>query len=575
MNFSGLDLTSPLNRIRSGFAALCVNVRRYLVAGFALRNPLSNAIYTLLAVVQSIQRMNDSTPQGPGSGYTIISKDAAGNVWNGATKVATGLSVNPVSLQPFQPNQSVQPWMYVGDSAAAGAVTVSGAFTCSGMIKIRSDGVTRKTGIKEPQAAPIVGINTVNVTQWLTLPATTPPWTNIGGVNANYNYSGMDTQPPYPATISTPIVASTVTLTVTGTATVNGTPGTTPGASQPSTAGYPGDFIASPVTVVFAFTDANGNIVAQTMGGVPPVVGNVGASATLTVPQGAVQLQIGINSQGGHFAANSGSYLVEAVVSTSAITQVASIVGLVNAYIWGDSPHSGPVATYIWRNPNDGGTGIARTIGTASATASNNSLIFDSSPEDGTVPVLWSTLNSAGSTVGSINLFSPALESDGYQDWNAAIVGSIFFPTGGTFAVQIQCKDQVMFGMGAGVTSSAGTVYGTMGQAITMANGYPLLYVTSINGTGGQQTFTFTINVPEMGIVPFEFNWDYWYHSGRSLIVEMAPTAGAGVALIPPLPQGVRTGVQYGENIGRLRLERNRIQARPPQFSRLRFWRTQ
>ena len=88
---------------------------RYLVGGFALRNPLSNAIYTLLAIVQSIQRMNDSTPQGPVSGYTIISKDAAGNVWNGATKVATGLSVNPVSLQPFQPNQSVQPWMYVGD----------------------------------------------------------------------------------------------------------------------------------------------------------------------------------------------------------------------------------------------------------------------------------------------------------------------------------------------------------------------------------------------------------------------------------------------------------------------------
>ena len=118
-----------------------------------------------------------------------------------------------------------------------------------------------------------------------------------------------------------------------------------PAIAGPSTAGYPGDFIVSPLIVVFAFTDANGNIIAQATGiGAPPVVGNVGASATLTVPYGAAQLQIGIDSQGGNFnPANSGSFVVEAVVSTSAITQVSSIVGLINAAIWGDSPHSGPV----------------------------------------------------------------------------------------------------------------------------------------------------------------------------------------------------------------------------------------
>ena len=216
MNFSGLDLTSPLNRIRAGFAAMCVNVRRYLVGGFALRNPLSmpSIPYSNRAVDSTDERC-DSARSGVRLHYHIEGR--GGKRLERCDEVATGLSVNPVSLQPFQPNQSVQPWMYVGDSAAAGAVTVSGAFTCSGMIKVRSDGVTRKTGIKEPQAPPIVGINTVNVTQRLTpFRATTPPWTNIGGVNANYNYSGMDTQPPYPATISTPIVASTVTLTVTG-----------------------------------------------------------------------------------------------------------------------------------------------------------------------------------------------------------------------------------------------------------------------------------------------------------------------------------------------------------------------
>ena len=682
MEFRGLDLTSPINRLKAGFAALSVNVRRYLAGGFALRNPLSGALYTLSAAVQSIARMNDATANGPVSGYIVISVDEAGNVYNGATKLISGLSGNKVSLQPFQPNQSVQPWMYLADSSESAAIatygsltptltpssstwtnpanatsstlyascpgvindflylsysavslplgavitglTVSGnayanlaslamtvsvgssnqnfsmgvvpaqfsvgspvflwgltssiiaagleitiypettsgvsnflnsavvtiyyvipnSFTCAGMLKMRSDGLARKMGIMEPQAPPIVGINTVNVTQWLTLPATSPPWTNIGGVNADYNYSGSDTQPPYPATISTPVVGSTVTLTVTGTATVNGL-SHAPGDSGPSSAGYPGDFIATPKIVVFAFTDANGNIVAVTTGGVPPVVGNVGAGAVLTVPPGAVQLQIGIDSQGGHFAANSGSYLVEAVVSTSSITQVSSIVGLVTAYIWGDSPSGGAVATYLWKNPNDGGTGIARTIGTAQASSSNNSLIMDSTPEDGTVPVLWSTLNSAGSTVGTIDLFAPSLESAGYQDFNACVVGSLFVPAGGTYNFQINNKDQIMFGVGGGATSTGGTVYGPQGQSITVANGLPLLFVSAIDGEGGQQTNTFTVTFPEQGIYPFEIDWDYWYHPGRSLIVEMGPTAGAAVALIPPLPQGVRTGVQY------------------------------
>ena len=536
--FRGLSISAPINRIKAGFCALAVNVRAYLKGGFALRNKLSEPIYTLAAVVRSIQRMNN------GASFTIFSVDAAGDLYNGGTSIASGLSGNPVSLVPFQPNQSTTAVMYLGDSAASG-VTVTGSFTCAGMIKAFANGTTRKMGIKEPQVAPIVGINTVNVTEWLTLPANTPPWTNINGVNANFNYSGTDTQPPYPATISTPVEGSTVALTVTGTATVNGSPHA-PGDSGSTSANYPGNFIAAAEIVVFAFTDGNGNIVAQaSAGGSPPVVGNVGASATLTVPVGAVQLQIGINSQGGTFLANSGSYLVEAVVSTSSITQVSSIVGLITAYVWGDSPHTGPVGAYIWKNPADSGTGIAKTIGSVSASATNNSLIFDSSPEDGTVPVLWTTLDSSGGSIGSINLFSPALESEGYQDFNASIIGSIFVPQGGTYAIQLQYKDQIMFGVGGGATSTGGTVYGYSGQTETVVSALPLLFVSTPDGSGGNHTTTVNVTFPALGIYPIELDWDYWFHSGRVLIMEMDPTPGAGVAVIPPLPQGVRTNVQY------------------------------
>ena len=160
--------------------------------------------------------------------------------------------------------------------------------------------------------------------------------------------------------------------------------------------------------------------------------------------------------------------------------------------------------------------------------------------------MLWSTLDSTGSTVGSITLFSPALESAGYQDFNACIVGSIFVPAGGTYAIQIQNKDQIMFGIGGGATGTGGAVFGSQGQAITVVNALPLIYVSNPSGEAGSVTETIEVTFPAVGIYSFEIDWDYWSHSGRSMILEMAPTAGAAVAVLPPLPQGVREDVSYG-----------------------------
>lgn len=104
--------------------------------------------------VHSIRRLNDSTPAGPGSGFSLVGGSAT-SLYNNSTAVASGLSGNPLSLVPFRPNTSVQPWEYVGDSSTAVTIT-SGSFGCAGMLKVRSDGRTRKTGIAEPQAAATV-----------------------------------------------------------------------------------------------------------------------------------------------------------------------------------------------------------------------------------------------------------------------------------------------------------------------------------------------------------------------------------------------------------------------------------
>ena len=546
----GLNTVKPADLLSEGEYPYLQNVRANLQGRIVGRPTAVGPLYTLPAAPNAIVRMNDTSPNGPVAGYVRI-LSAAGVVYVNSSPVATGLSGAIPAVLPFEPDQSVQPWAYVGDSSQA--VTISATSqSCTGMIKVRSDGLTRKTGIKEPQLSPQVGVNTTSITEYLTLPATTPPWTNVGGVNAAYNYSGTDIQPPFPTIIATPVAGSTVTLTVTGSATVNGA-AHAPGDAGPSSSTYPGAFITTPKIVVFAFTDANGNVLAQsTVVGAPPVVGNVGAGATLTVPVGASQLQVGIDSSGGTFASNAGSYLVQAVVSTTSVASTTAIVGNISAYIWGDSPHSGPVANYIWKNPNDTGTGISRTIGTAQAQSSNNSLILGSNaggvqddPQDGTGPVQWTTLNPDGSVAGVISLFDPSLESEGYQDFNCALVGSIFVPEGGTYAITIVNKDQIIFGMGGGVSSDSGVYGGSFAQTETMASGLPIMWTSTPNGTGGAVTKTFNLTFPALGVYPFEIDWDYWYHSGRQVQVKMAATPGAAVSVIPPLPQGVRVNVQY------------------------------
>jgi len=570
----GMNLVKPADLLGEGEYAYLQNVRRQLNGRISGRPTAGSAILTFPAAPNTIVRMNDSTPNGPAAGYVRII-GAAGVMYVNLTQVASGFSGAPLIVLPFEPDQSVQPWAYIGDPSQAVTIT-AGSQACTGMVKVRSDGLTRKTGIKEPQVAPSVSVNTTSTTNYLTLPATTPPWTNVGGVNAQYNYGGTDIQPPYPATILTPVPGSTVAITVTGTATVNGAVHA-PGDSAPATAGFPGEFITSPVTVVYAFTDANGNVLAQsTVAGAPKVVGNVGAFVTVIVPQGAVQLQLGIDSQGGTFSANSGSYFVRAIISSTSVAATTAIVGSITAYIWGDSPQQGPVANYIWKNPNDGGTGIPRTIGTAQAIASNNSLILGSDaggiqndPQNGSAPVQWTTLNSDGSVAGVISLFDPALISAGYADFNCCIVGNIFFPEGGTYQITIANKDEMLFGMGGGITSDTGVHQGIyFGQTETVASGLPLLLdAYKVPGEDGDIAITtFKLTVPALGVYPFEIDWNYWRKQGRQLQVTIAATPGGSPVVVPPLPQGVRTNVQYW---GKYRASETGAQSNPSPASSL------
>jgi hypothetical protein len=590
-----MNLTSPLNRIRAGMVALAVNTRAYFVGGFMLRNLLTNAILTVSGVINTLARLNDSTPAGPVSGYTIIT--AAGtSLFNNATSIATGLSGNPVSMVPFRPNAAVPPYLYIGDVAPSPAalevanncVTISTTdlysgdpttFACNRMVKVSSSGIIYKMGVKEPQLAPEVSTDNTGVNVSGNLLATAIPWTNFDGANPDFNY-GESNGYPKPSPDGTiwfsidVLNATTVTVTsLTGTATING------GSATPTTLGpstgvstNPGHYIqvsgtggtpATATVVTGAFIDASGNV--MPIGVAPlyiPSVVDVGGSigTPITVPYGAVTFQIGINSTGNTYSANSGSFAFAATVTTDALSPIVNTVGTLSLYFWGDSPTSGPTGTYIWRNPGDPGGGTNRTISNALGNNAGNSFIFDATftagipslpgTGNGTTPMLWYQLNPNQSVSGTITV-SPNQAAN----FNFCLYGNIYIPAPGDYTFVLTNHDDVIWGIEGCTLISAiasgsgegGISLSDIGQTLTVVNGYPLLprqtYTSASDNVYARTTVV--ANFAAAGVYGIELDGDYWYRLGRIFLLMASPTPGASPAIIPPGSPNQRQEVQY------------------------------
>lgn len=596
MNFAGMDVTSPINRIRAGMASLAVNVRAYLSGGFQLRNLLTNAILSVSGVINTLARLNDQTPAGPVSGYTIIS--AAGtSLFNNTTSIATGLSGNPVSMVPFRPNAAVPPYMYIGDIAPSPAalesanncVTISTTnlysgepttFDCNRMVKVSSSGIIYKMGVKEPQLAPTVSTENTSTSVSGTLLATAIPWTNFGGANPDFNYGESNGFPSPTPDGTAPFVvnvlnASTITITsLTGTATING------GSKNPNSLGpstglstNPGHYIqvagsgghpATATVVIGAFIDASGNV--MPVGVAPlfiPSVVDVGAVIgdpnAINIPTGAVSFQIGINSTGNTFSANSGSFAIAVTVTTDALSPVMGIVGNLTLNVWGDSPTSGPTGGYIWCNPDDSGGGTPRVISNAAGTGLGNSFIFDATFVDGipgppgigtgTTPMEWFQLNPNESISGTVTITQTA-------NFNFCVYGSIYVPSPGNYTFLLRNHDDCIWGIegatlisatpsGPGETGSV-SISG-FGQTITVINGYPLLprqNYTSGDDNDYAQT-TVVVSFASAGVYGIEMDCDYWYRLGRWFLLTASPTPGADPEIIPPGKANQRQQVQY------------------------------
>jgi len=624
LSFGGFDLVHPIDQLPPTKYPYAANVRAYIKGAIKGRNLLADAIYNLGAPVHSIRRLNDSTPAGPASGFSIVNGASTRiSVWNstgGVADVADGLSGNPVSIIPFRPNASVRPFAYIADSAAQGQVTLhtqslfSGApvnFVSNGMLKVAStpNGTCWKMGIAEPPLAPVVSTANSSVAFGGTSPnlaATTVPWNNFDGANTNYNFGQTDAfngqpgaTPPFDGTapfVINVLNASFITITsLTGTATINGGSKTpTSAGPSPATATNPGHFVmaigtgvtppASATVVIGAFTDGAGNVIPAGVAPlfIPSVVdvgAAIGVTNGITVPFGAVSFQIGINSTGNTFSANSGSFTIAGEVTTNALPSVTSILGTLTLAYFGDSPTSGPVGAYIWKNPDDpSGSGPVRSVSNANGTTTGNSFIFDATftggipglpgVGGGSIPMEWTSLSPESVAIGETPVFPAPLittypNQTTFTNFNFCLFGNIFFPAPGNYTLVLTSHDDCIIGIGGGITlvsstpsgsgEGGGTSISGSGQTITVVNGYPLLpreTFTSGNSGNFAQT-TIVISVATAGIYPIEIDYDFWGTGnttadvGRILLLEVSPTPGASPTVVPPLPGSVRQEVQY------------------------------
>src|SRR5271166_1482051 len=153
-NNGGMVTVEAPDLLKSGQYCYLQNTRKLLGGRIVGRPPVgSNLLASAIpSGITSLTRMTD--PYLPGFAFI---EGAAGSMYVNVTGVASGLSGNPLSFLPYRPTGTPRPWCYVGDPSLAVSIPsyiASSYGLVAGMLKVRADGLCRKTGIKEPQAAP-------------------------------------------------------------------------------------------------------------------------------------------------------------------------------------------------------------------------------------------------------------------------------------------------------------------------------------------------------------------------------------------------------------------------------------
>lgn len=444
LEFHGMNLVLPVDRMPPGKYPYAQNVRKYLDGGIAGRNRQDSSLVSLPTPVHTIRRLNDTTPKGPSGGFVLVI-GSAGNLYVNGVQVDSGYSGNPLSMLPFRPATSVQPWMYIADSMK--------------MQKVRSDGLNYKVGIAEPQAAPAVTF--VPASDVLSL---------LGNVTVYYFNNPQQAH-------------------------------------------------SAPLESVYLWHNASDN-------GPSNLIQTI-AQANGVNSGNSLLFDNGLTVGGANPVAWSQYTTFSGTVSTSGTSVTWDSGNQFNGLAAGDKIVISGVTYTIAVSPAPTNTTLSTTVSAGSQSAANYT---------------------AAKITGTVPLFAPAMESQGYQDFNCSILGTFYVPAAGSYSFTVTAKDDFIWGIGNSPNGqvtwpglSAGQSYSGYGQTKTTLNAYPLIPRTeeSSGSDGNTSTVTISITFSSAGNYPFEIDWDYWYHTPRGLSVT------CNSANIPPIPPSAITNSQY------------------------------
>src|SRR6202012_3081974 len=124
--------------------------------------------------------------------------------------------------------------------------------------------------------------------------------------------------------------------------------------------------------------------------------------------------------------------------------------------------------------------------------------------------------------------------------------GKIYIPAAGQYTFVLTNHDDCIWGIqdatlvsatASGSGEGGGVSLSSSGQTITVSQGYPLLpRQTYTDGEGGNYAeTTVVVSFSAAGVYGIEIDYDYWFHSGRILLLSVSPTPGANPTILPPL----------------------------------------
>ena len=517
LDFRGVNTVAPPDQMPEGKFPFAQNVRRYqqkAVIGRAMQN---SALFALAAAsVNSVRRLNDTTPAGPPSGFIIVSSAGADLYAQGA-QVATGLSGKRTSLVPFRPNASVQPWMYVADDNL--------------MLKVRSDGTTFKMGIKEPQvpASAVLSsfpqdalINPFELAaEWSPINATiaeevrTAP-TAITAVLFDYGSSGQASVVwPGSTNANETLFLNNNLANAVFVASVLAAPTSTTIGSIVYDSGTTGPAwitLASPESVemgqVYLIGGAGSEYVeilaTQSNAGATLIrvttVSHHAAGATLT-GHGAYRMLFPNGATAGNTLSDG---YIQLGVSGSG--QPIQFVGNVVAkFYMHDHAFAGQCEL---RNPIDGGNNPGTGSYPQLATADGNSILFNPEqltghPDPNVQPIEWATLDGSGNITGYTTPYAGAT-----QNYNMIVLASIVIPAAGTYPVSFRHDDGMYWGMDGDYVVLSGPQNSPAPFPTKSAlNGYP---VVGADNQSNDAVDTWNIQFNAAGVYDIEIDYCQW-----------------------------------------------------------------